>query len=109
VLLSFAAASFGGLFMPGDWYAATEEAFVESARLGVLVQCGRRSTAMDGVAAGVLRLVEARWFRAATRPLGLFLAQLALNAGMDAVVLRAEKTRRPGFRRNRFRLVFLAR
>jgi benzodiazapine receptor len=77
LLLCFAAASFGGLFMPGDWYASLKKpawnppGWVFGPVWMVLYT-------MMAVAAWLVW--QRGGFAAQCRPLTLFLVQLALNA-----------------------------
>jgi tryptophan-rich sensory protein len=77
VLLCFAAASFGGLFMPGEWYAGLKKpSWNPPARV-----FGPVWTALYTMMAVAAWLVWKRGgFAAQRRPLALFLVQLALNA-----------------------------
>jgi len=76
-LLCFAAASSGGLFMPGEWYAALKKPSWNPP--GWVF--GPVWTALYGMMAVAAWLVWKRGgFAAQRRPLGLFLVQLALNA-----------------------------
>ncbi len=77
VLLCFAAASVGGLFMPGEWYAALKKPSWNPP--GWVF--GPVWTTLYTLMAVAAWLVWRRGgFAAQRRPLGLFLAQLALNA-----------------------------
>jgi len=77
VLLCFAAASLGAVFMPGEWYAALRKpswnppGWIFGPVWSVLYT-------MMAVAAWLVW--QRRGFGAQRRPLGLFLVQLALNA-----------------------------
>jgi tryptophan-rich sensory protein len=77
VLLCFAAAACGALFMPGEWYAALNKpAWNPPSWI-----FGPVWTALYAMMALAAWLVWQRGgFAAQRRPLGLFLAQLALNA-----------------------------
>jgi translocator protein len=77
VLLCFAAASFGGLFMPGQWYATLKKPPWNPP--GWIF--GPVWTALYAMMAAAAWLVWKRGgFAAQRRPLTLFLVQLALNA-----------------------------
>jgi benzodiazapine receptor len=77
VLLCFAAASFGGLFMPGAGYAALKKPSWNPPAWVF----GPVWTALYAMMAVAAWLVWKRGgFAAQRRPLGLFLGQLALNA-----------------------------
>jgi len=77
VLLSFATASLGGLFMPGEWYAALRKPAWNPP--GWIF--GPVWTALYTMMAVAAWLVWKRGgFAAQRRPLGLFLVQLGLNA-----------------------------
>lgn len=77
LLVSFAAAAFGGLFAPGEWYASLKK----SAWNPPGWVFGPLWTALYAMMAVAAWLVWRRdGFAAQRRPLVLFLAQLALNA-----------------------------
>ncbi len=77
VLLCFAAASLGGVFMPGEWYATLSKPSWNPPGW-VFGPVWTALYTMMGIAAW---LVWRRGgFSAQRRPLGLFLVQLALNA-----------------------------
>lgn len=77
LLLCFAVASLGALFMPGQWYAALNKPAWNPP--GWIF--GPVWTALYAMMAVAAWLVWQRGgFAAQRRPLGLFLAQLALNA-----------------------------
>ncbi len=77
LLLCFAAASFGGLFVPGEWYATLKKP-AWNPPSWVFGPVWSALYTMMAVAAWLV------WrqggFATQRRPLGLFLAQLALNA-----------------------------
>jgi len=77
LLLCFAAAAFGGWFMPGEWYASLKKpAWNPPAWI-----FGPVWTALYAMMAVAVWLVWKRGgFAAQRRPLALFLVQLALNA-----------------------------
>lgn len=77
LLLCFGAAALGGLFMPGEWYASLKKPWWNPP--GWIF--GPVWTALYTMMAVAAWLVWKRGgFPARRRPLGLFLAQLALNA-----------------------------
>jgi tryptophan-rich sensory protein len=77
LLLCFAAAALGGLFMPGEWYASLKKPAWNPP--GWIF--GRVWTALYAMMAVAAWLVWKRGgFAAQRRPLALFLVQLALNA-----------------------------
>ncbi len=77
LLLSFAAAYFGGLFMPGDWYASLKKPTWNPPGW-VFGPVWTALYAMMGVAAWLVW--KRGGFAVQRRPLALFLIQLALNA-----------------------------
>lgn len=77
LLLCFAAASLGALFMPGEWYAALNKPAWNPPGW-IFGPVWTALYAMMAVAAWMVW--QGGGFAAQRRPLGLFLAQLALNA-----------------------------